>query len=67
MEEKKIAKIRKNNIKLYPIYKMIRIRLDILLWSKSSIFNTSKKYITSRYHIIKFILFTILYNIWSIK
>lgn len=52
MEEKKLAKIRKNNMKLYPIYKMIGLDWIFYYGVKVLFLTRGKKYIASRYCII---------------
>ena len=52
MEEKKLAKIRKNNMKLYPIYKMIGLDWIFYYGVKVLFLTRSKKYIASRHCII---------------
>lgn len=67
MEEKKKAKIRKSNMKLYPIYKMIGLDWIFYYGIKVLYLTRSKKYKCSRYCIIRFFLCVLLYYFSSIK
>lgn len=61
MEEKKLAKIRKSNMKLYPIYKMIGLDWIFYYGIRVLFLTRSKKYISSRCSIIWFILCVLLH------
>lgn len=63
MNEKKLSKIRKNNMKLYPIYKMIGLDWIFYYGIEVLFLTRSKTNRTSRYCYGFFFLFIILPNI----
>lgn len=67
MEEKKKAKIRKSNMKLYPIYKMVGLDWIFYYGVKVLYLTRSKKHISSRCCTIRFFLRLLLYYFSSIK
>lgn len=67
MEEKKLAKIRKSNMKLYPIYKMIGLDWIFYYGIRVLFLTRSKKHISSRCSIIRFILCILLHTFSNTK
>lgn len=63
MEEKELAKMRKCNMKLYPIYKMIGLDWIFYYGVRVLFLSRSKKYIASRYCTIFNFLCILLYFI----
>lgn len=61
MEENKLAKIRKSNMKLYPIYKMVGLDWIFYYGIKVLFLTRSKKHICSRCSVIRIILCFLLY------
>lgn len=67
MEEKKLAKIRKSNMKLYPIYKMVGLDWIFYYGVKVLFLTRSKKYFSGRCSIIRIILRILLHIISNTK
>lgn len=67
MEEKKLAKIRKSNMKLYPIYKMVGLDWIFYYGIRVLFLTRSKKHICSRCSISWFILRILLYTFSNTK
>lgn len=67
MEEKKLAKIRKSNMKLYPIYKMVGLDWIFYYGVKVLFLTRSKKHLSSRRSIIGIILRILLHIISNTK
>lgn len=67
MEEKKLAKIRKSNMKLYPIYKMVGLDWIFYYGIKVLFLTRSKKYISCRRSIIWVVLCILLYIVSDTK